>query len=101
MGLCLAMIGLGYYVASLLASIVKHASHSKWYPDDLNKGTLECYLFLLAGLMLVNLAVFLYLAIRYHYVADDPDSPEDYKHVKRKRSYKSSKRRQTVLELPR
>lgn len=89
MGLCLAMIGLGYYVASLLASIVKHASHSKWYPDDLNKGTLECYLFLLAGLMLVNLAVFLYLALRYHYVADDPDSPEDYKHVKRKRSYKS------------
>ena len=67
MGLCLAMIGLGYYVAGLLASIVKHASHSKWYPDDLNKGTLEYYMFLLAGLMLVNAAVFLFLAVRYRY----------------------------------
>ena len=67
MGLCLAMIGLGYYVAGLLASIVKHASHSKWYPDDLNKGTLEYYMFLLAGLMLINAAVFLFLAVRYRY----------------------------------
>ena len=67
MGLCLAMIGLGYYVAGLLASIVKHASHSKWYPDDLNTGTLENYMFLLAGLMLINAAVFVFLAIRYRY----------------------------------
>ena len=67
MGVCLAMIGLGYYVAGLLASIVKNASHSKWYPDDLNDGTLEDYMFLLAGLMLINAAVFLFLAVRYRY----------------------------------
>ena len=67
MGLFLAMIGLGYYVALLLASIVKNASDSKWYPDDLNDGTLEDYLFLLAGLMLINAAVFLFLAVRYRY----------------------------------
>ena len=67
MGLCLAMIGLGYYVAGLLASIVKNVSHSKWYPDDLNDGTLEDYMFLLAGLMLINAAVFLFLAVRYRY----------------------------------
>ena len=67
MGLCLAMIGLGYYVAVLLASIVKKASGSKWYPDNLNNGALEYYMFLLAGLMLINAAVFLFLAVRYRY----------------------------------
>lgn len=72
MGLCLAMIGLGYYVAGLLASIVKKASDSKWFPDDLNHGTIEYYMFLLAGLMLVNAAVFLFLAVRYRY-ADHAD----------------------------
>jgi len=67
MGLCLGMIGLGYFVAGLLASIVKKTSDSKWYPDDLNDGTLEYYMFLLAGLMLINAAVFLFLAVRYRY----------------------------------
>ena len=66
------MIGLGYYVASLLVSIVKHASHNKWY--DLNNGKLEYYMFLLAGLMLINLAVFLYLAVRYQYVGEGPEN---------------------------
>ena len=54
-------------MAGLLASIVKKASHSKWYPNDLNDGTLEDYMFLLAGLMLINVAVFLFLAVRYRY----------------------------------
>lgn len=85
MGVCLSMIGLGYYVASLLASIVKHASHSKWYPDDLNKGFLEYYMFLLAGLMMINAAVFLLVAVRYRYVDHDHGGPknDDYSESKR------------------
>lgn len=71
MGLCLAMIGLGYYVASALASIVKHASDGKWYPDNLNEGSLECYMFLLTGLMLVNTVVFVLLAVKYRYADQD------------------------------
>ena len=87
MGLCLATIGLGYYVAGLLASIVKNASDSKWYPDDLNDGTLEDYMFLLAGLMLINAAVFLFLAVRYRY-ADHAhqNTPGTDNHDDRKRS---------------
>ena len=54
-------------MAGLLASIVKNVSESSWYPDDLNKGSLEYYMFLLAGLMLINAAVFLFLAVRYRY----------------------------------
>ena len=67
MGLNLAMAGFGFFLASALASIVKKASHSEWYPKNLNKGTLEYYMFLLAGLMLLNAAVFLLLAVRYRY----------------------------------
>ena len=55
-------------MAGLLASIVKKASDSKWYPaDHLSKGTLEYYMFLLAGLMLINTTVFAFLAVRYRY----------------------------------
>jgi len=87
MGLCLAMIGLGYYVAGLLASIVKNASDSKWYPDDLNDGTLEDYMFLLAGLMLINAAVFLFLAVRYQYADHGHhNTPATESHDDRERS---------------
>ena len=75
MGVCLAMIGLGYYVASALASIVKHASDGQWYPNDFNKGSMEYYMFLLAGLMLVNAVVFLWLAVRYRYADHDREIP--------------------------
>lgn len=95
MGLCLAMIGLGYYVASALASIVKHASNGDWYPEDLNKGFMEYYLFLLAGLMLVNAVVFLLTAVKYRYANYDEEitypenqdrnfrkgSPNDYQSI--------------------
>ena len=67
MGLNLAMIGLGYFLASALASIVKNASDGHWYPENLNNGTLEYYMFLLAGLMLMNTTVFLILAVSYRY----------------------------------
>lgn len=87
MGLCLAMIGLGYYVAVVLASIVKHASESKWYPDDLNKGSLENYMFLLAGLMMVNVAVFLYLAVKYRYADHADVIPVNHDHIESERSH--------------
>ena len=79
MGLNLAMIGLGYFLASALASIVKKASDGQWYPENLNKGTLEYYMFLLAGLMLLNAAVFLLLAVSYRY------AEQEYRAQKRNR----------------
>ena len=67
------MIGYGYYVASALASIVKHSpSDGQWYPHDFNKGSLEYYMFLLAGLMLVDAVVFPWLAVRYRYSDNEP-----------------------------
>ena len=78
MGVTLAMSGFGFYVAAALASIVKHASHGTWYPDDLNHGSLEYYMFLLAGLMLVNTAVFVWLAVKYRYTDHEHQMSENH-----------------------
>ena len=68
MGAFLVTSGLGNYVANLLVIIVRSASNNKWYPsDNPNKGTLEYFFFLLAGLMIVNFVVFLYVASSYKY----------------------------------
>ena len=67
MGLNLAMAGFGFFLASALALIVEKASDREWYPKNLNKGKLEYYMFLLAGLILLNTAVFLLLAVSYRY----------------------------------
>ena len=70
MGAFLVTSGLGSYVASLLVVIVRSASNTDWYPSqDPNQGNLEYFFFLLAGLMVVNFVVFLYIASSYKYKA--------------------------------
>ena len=76
MGLYLLTSGFGFYVASALVSVVKHASDSQWYPDNFNKGSPEYYMFLLAGLMMVNVVVFLLIAMKYQYADCDHKMPE-------------------------
>lgn len=68
MGLNLATIGIGFYVAGALAAIVRKATHGTWYPQDLNNGKLENYFFFLAAIMLLNFVAFVFLAQRYKYV---------------------------------
>lgn len=68
MGLNLATIGIGFYVAGALAAIVRKATDGSWYPQDLNAGKLENYFFFLAVVMFLNFLVFVYLARRYKYV---------------------------------
>ena len=68
MGAFLVTSALGSYVASLLVIIVRAASNNDWYPsEDLNQGHMENFYFLLAGLMLINFCVFLYIASSYKY----------------------------------
>ena len=38
-----------------------------WLPDEINDGRLEYYSFLLAGVLLLNLALFVLIARRYRY----------------------------------
>lgn len=68
MGLNLATIGIGFYVAGALAAIVRKTTHGIWYPQDLNNGKLENYFFFLAAIMLLNFGIFVFLARRYKYV---------------------------------
>lgn len=68
MGLNLATIGIGFYVAGALAAIARKATGGSWYPQDLNDGKLENYFFFLAVVMFLNFLVFVYLARRYKYV---------------------------------
>ena len=68
MGMFLLTSALGNYLASLLVLIVRSASDDTWYPsDNPNEGKMENFFFLLAGLMIVNFVVFLYVATSYIY----------------------------------
>ena len=76
MGIGLAMAGLGFYFAALLVSTVKRATDGSWYPADLNSGSLEYFMFLLAGIGLVNMAVFICLAVKYQYSYYEDEAPD-------------------------
>lgn len=67
------------YLSSLLVNIL-HATtggngHPDWLTKDINKGRIENYYYLIAGLGVLNLFYFLYVARRYQYksrlVVDD------------------------------
>ena len=66
-GVYLATIGTGFFLASALVAVVSKLSHSRWYPADINQGSLENYFFLLVCLMLANFALFVATSVRYRY----------------------------------
>ena len=68
MGLNLATIGIGFYIAGALAAIARKATDGAWYPQDLNNGKLENYFFFLAAVMFLNFVVFVFLSRKYKYV---------------------------------
>ncbi|CAA0842354.1 Protein NRT1/ PTR FAMILY 8.1 [Striga hermonthica] len=58
----LTMVGLGSYLSTLLVS-----SRVGWIPDNLNYGHLDYFYWLMAGLSVVNLGVFMVVARWYTY----------------------------------
>ncbi|KAJ4774309.1 Protein NRT1/ PTR FAMILY 8.5 [Rhynchospora pubera] len=67
--LCLALalltISLGGYVTSIILTTTDLVFG--WIPDNLNQGHLDRFFWLVSGLCLLNLAVFVYLASRFKY----------------------------------
>ncbi|KAF3644912.1 Protein NRT1/ PTR FAMILY 7.3 [Capsicum annuum] len=67
--LCMTSISLGNYVSSFLVSIVMKISATDnmpgWIPGNLNKGHLDRFYFLLAGLTLIDLAAYIACAKWY------------------------------------
>ena len=62
----LLMVGIGYLLATLLVVIVDLWT-PEWIPTNLNNGHLEYYYFLVAGLMILTLFIFIPCAKRYTY----------------------------------
>lgn len=67
--LCMTSISLGNYVSSLLVSVVMKISTVDnmpgWIPGNLNKGHLDRFYFLLAGLTAVDLVIYVACAMWY------------------------------------
>ncbi|XP_065020135.1 protein NRT1/ PTR FAMILY 6.3-like [Musa acuminata AAA Group] len=78
-GLFLSTLSLGFFLSSALVTIVHRVTGESgkgaWLPDDLNKGKLYDFYWLLAALSVVNLVVFVVAARSYVYkekrTADD------------------------------
>lgn len=83
--LCMTSISLGNYVSSLLVSIVMKISTVDnmpgWIPGNLNKGHLDRFFFLLAGLTVVDLVIYMACATWYKSMklrGKSGDEDEDY-----------------------
>ena len=75
MGLFLMTSGLGSFLGSALIQIVNAISYKiakvHWYNgDDINKGKLDYFFYILAVLLSINFLVFCAIAARYTYVSD-------------------------------
>ncbi|KAL3619408.1 hypothetical protein CASFOL_036978 [Castilleja foliolosa] len=90
--LCMTSISLGNYVSSLLVSIVMKISTIDnmpgWIPGNLNKGHLDRFYFLLAGLTAVDLVLYVGCAMWYESSikhggnnGGEKDEDEDYGRV--------------------
>ncbi|KAI3809734.1 hypothetical protein L1987_19334 [Smallanthus sonchifolius] len=66
-GLFLSTLAMGYFMSSVLVSLTDTATNGSWLTNNLNKGKLENFYWLLAILGVVNFLAFLVLASRHRY----------------------------------
>ncbi|XP_042485009.1 protein NRT1/ PTR FAMILY 6.4 [Macadamia integrifolia] len=66
-GLFLTTISMGFFVSSLLVSLVSKVTKKAWIRNNLNKGRLENFYWTLAVLGVLNFLVFLVFAMRHQY----------------------------------
>ncbi|KAL9269676.1 NRT1/ PTR FAMILY 6.4-like protein [Drosera capensis] len=66
-GLFLSTLSMGFFVSSLLVSVVDQVSKGKWLTSNLNEGRLEYFYWMLAVLSVLNFFGFIFLALRHEY----------------------------------
>lgn len=66
-GFFLSTLAMGFFVSSLLVSVVDEASHDTWLKSNLNKGKLDDFYWLLAGLVAIDFVVFLVFSLKHQY----------------------------------
>lgn len=71
-GLFLSTISMGFFVSSLLVSIVDRVTKKRWLRSNLNKGKLYNFYWLLAVLGLLNFLGFLVFASKHEYKIQQP-----------------------------
>lgn len=76
-GLFLSTLSMGYFVSSLLVSIVDKASKKRWLRSNLNKGRLDYFYWLLAVMGALNFILFLVLAMRHQYKVQHSIKPNN------------------------
>lgn len=80
--LCMLSMSFGNYLSSIIVTILMKITTQNnmpgWIPEDLNKGHLERFFFLLAGLTAVDFMVYLFYASSYKYIqAEEPKGESD------------------------
>ncbi|OMO88857.1 Proton-dependent oligopeptide transporter family [Corchorus capsularis] len=75
-GLFLSTISMGFYVSSLLVTIVDSVTKKTWLRNNLNRGKLNNFYWLLAALGFFNFWIFLFFASRHQYKMQMPIQPE-------------------------
>ena len=66
-GLFLSTISMGFFVSSLLVSIVDKVTNKSWLRSNLNMGKIDNFYWLLAVLGVLNFLAFLTFALRHQY----------------------------------
>lgn len=76
-GLFLSTISMGFYVSSLLVTLVDKVTNKSWLRSDLNNGMLDYFYLLLAVLGTLNFFVFIAFAMRHQYKGQKYNDPDD------------------------
>lgn len=66
-GLFLSTISMGFFVSSLLVSLVDEVTEGSWLRSNFNEGKLDYFYLMLAVLGLLNFLVFVTVAMRHQY----------------------------------
>ncbi|KAL7592807.1 hypothetical protein Lser_V15G34785 [Lactuca serriola] len=80
-GLFLSTLAMGYFMSSVLVSLTDMATNGSWLTNNLNKGKLENFYWLLAILGAINFFAFLVLASRHQYKVQNFIGPKSEKEI--------------------
>ncbi|KAI3910562.1 hypothetical protein MKW98_027844 [Papaver atlanticum] len=107
--LCMASMSLGNYLSSLLVSIVMSITTTKnrpgWIPNDLNKGHLERFYFLIVILTAIDFVIYIFLSKWYKSIILEKNNIEEEEGnhsedvIEEEERNQSEEQRETVLTI--